>query len=125
MNEKKQHVLVVDDDSAVRSAVQGFLDMQGFTSETAKNGLEGLSKIGHTNYNAVILDYWMPGLNGMTMLRHIRLSHPSLPVVMITGHADGQVAAQARAAGAQACLSKPFDCLELVDALVQSVQTTR
>ena len=66
----------------------------------------------------MLLDYIMPEVNGLAVLSHIRQHHPSLPVVMMTGERDSQVAAQSLAAmGARACLFKPFDCHELEQVL--------
>ena len=68
-------------------------------------------------YDAIVLDYMMPGDNGLTVLQHIKRIYPDIPVVMLTGHTEGQVAAQALAAGAQVCLYKPVDCVEFIETL--------
>lgn len=106
----KKHILVVDDDPVLRTLFQALLEIYGYTSETAKNGGEAVIKLAGANYDAVLLDYMMPGITGLMVLQHIQQRHPSIPVGMITGHADGQVASQALAAGARACLYKPFGC---------------
>ncbi len=76
-------------------------------------------------FDAVILDYMMPGMNGLSVLRHIQQHVPSTPTVMITGHADSTVKAQALAEGATACLFKPFNCVELKQVLESSVGVTQ
>jgi len=108
-----KHILVVDDDSALRFLYQVLLKSYGYSSDTAENGRLALAKLTQTSYDAVLLDYMMPGISGLTVLQHLRQHHPAIPVVMITGHTDTQMAAQALAAGARACLYKPFDCRQL------------
>lgn len=112
-----KHILVVDDDPALRALFQVLLNSYGYSSDTAENGRWALTKLTHTSYDAVLLDYMMPGITGLTVLQHIQEHHPSTPVVMITGHIAGQVATLALAAGARACLYKPFDCKEFKEVL--------
>ena len=68
------------------------------------------TKLTQADYDAVLLDYMMPGITGLTVLQHIQQHHPSIPVVMITGHAGGQVASQALRPGPGPVSYKPFDC---------------
>ena len=119
----KKHILVVDDDPALRGLLQILLKTFGYTSDTAENGGEAMSKLAQTDYDAVLLDYMMPGITGLMVLQHIQQRHPFIPVVMITGHAGGQVASQALAAGARACLYKPFDCKEFENVLKSMLGT--
>ncbi|MBA3613977.1 MAG: response regulator, partial [Nitrospirales bacterium] len=100
------------------------LENYGYTSETAANGEEACTNLAQTNYDAVLLDYMMPGINGLTVLQHIQQQYPSLPVVMVTGHTGEQIAAQALMAGARACLYKPFNCIEFEGALACLLRTT-
>lgn len=102
------------------------LESTGHTVDTAENGWDGLTKLEHADYDVVLLDYMMPGITGLTVLQHIQERHPSVPVVMMTGHTSSQVAAQALAVGAQACLVKPVkpvDPVELDQALQCCVGT--
>ena len=113
----KKHILVVDDDPPLRTLFQALLESYGFTSDTADNGGEAITKLTRESYDAVLLDYMMPEITGLTVLRHIQQRYPSMPVVMLTGHTDSQVAVQALALGARACLYKPFDHRELKEVL--------
>jgi CheY-like chemotaxis protein len=117
----KKHILVVDDDPALRALYQVLLKSYGYSSDTAENGRFALTKLKQTSYDAVLLDYMMPGITGLTVLQHIQEHHPSTPVVMITGYIDGQMAARALAAGARACLYKPFDSKEFKEVLSELV----
>jgi len=120
---KNAHLLVVDDDPALRTLFQALLESYGYTSDTADNGGEALSKLARESYAAILLDYMMPGETGLTVLGHIQQHDPAIPVVMLTGHTDTQVAEQALAGGARACLYKPFDCQELKETMKRIIKT--
>jgi CheY-like chemotaxis protein len=64
---KKRHILVVDDDPSLRTLFAALLKSYGYTSETAENGEEALSKLARVPYDAVLLDYMMPGITGLTV----------------------------------------------------------
>jgi two-component system response regulator GlrR len=100
----RKHILVVDDDAALRSLLTMRLEYNGHTVEAAETGLDALNRLAYAD--AVHADY-----------DHMQLRYPGVPVVMMTGHAGGQVADQALAAGARVCLTKPFDSVELEQAL--------
>jgi len=113
---REKHILVIDDDPSIRDLIQALLENFGYTSDTAENGREAVAKLSQA-YDAIVLDYFMPDITGLTVLGHIRRTYPDIPVVMLTGHTEGQVAVQALAAGARTCLYKPFDCQELKEVL--------
>lgn len=119
----RKHILVVDDDAALLSLLKMRMESMGHTVDAAENGWDGLTKLEHANYDVVLLDYLMPGITGLTVLQYIQERHPSVPVVMMTGHTSSQVAAQALAAGARACLIKSVDRVELDQALQCCVGT--
>lgn len=118
-----KHILVVDDDIALLSLLKMRLESAGHTVDTAENGWDGLTRLEYADYDVVLLDYMMPGITGLTVLQHIQERHPSVPVVMMTSHTKSQVAAQALAAGARACLFKPIDRVELTQALQWGIGT--
>lgn len=107
----KKHLLIVDDDASLRTLFQILVETYGYTSDLAEDGEVAITKLTQTHYDAVLLDYMMPGMNGMTVLGHIQQCY-SMPVVMITGQTDDLMAAEAIEAGAKACLYKPFDCVD-------------
>jgi CheY-like chemotaxis protein len=118
-----KHILVVDDDAALLSLLKMRLESAGHTVDTTENGWDGLTRLEHADYDVVLLDYMMPGITGLTVLQHIQERHPSVSVVMLTSHTSSKVAAQVLAAGAQACLVKPVDRVELDRALQSCVGT--
>jgi len=122
MEEKR--ILIIDDDFAVRSLLRIRLENNGFVVMTAQNGWEGLTTLAHEEVHVVLLDYQMPGIDGLTVLNFMQQFFPAVPVVMMSGSGD-ELAPQALRAGAQACLSKPFQRGELDEALQSCVETAR
>jgi CheY-like chemotaxis protein len=118
-----KHILLVDDDAALRTLMKMRLERTGHRVDTAENGWDGLSKLEHADYDVVLLDYTMPGITGLAVLQHIQARHLSVPVVMMTGHTGSQVADQVLAGGARVCLVKPVDRAQLDEALQRCVGT--
>ena len=117
----KKYILVLDDDVAFLSMLKMRLKNTGYLVDTAETGWDGLTKLAHADYDVVLLDDLMPGITGLTVLQHIQVRRPSVPVVMMICHTHGQLSAQALAAGARACLVKPVDPVELDQALQRCV----
>jgi CheY-like chemotaxis protein len=103
-------VLVVDDSSTMRSIVRKILSASRFRMqvEEASEGIAALKQIASGHFELVILDYQMPGLNGLETLSEIKRKTPQVSVVLMTSGPDEALAERARAAGAAAFLRKPF-----------------
>ena len=106
MNKK---VLIIDDEENILTTLRGVLEDEGFTVESAKNGSLGLQKIKRFNPDAVLLDIWMPGDDGITVLEKIKKSTPDLGVIMMSGHGTVETAVKAIKLGAFDFLEKPID----------------
>ncbi|MCG8615640.1 MAG: sigma-54 dependent transcriptional regulator [Desulfobacterales bacterium] len=101
-------VLIVDDESTIIDSLEGILSDDGFEVFHAYNGYEALKKIETQSPDIVLLDIWMPGMDGIDTLKEIKKSNPSLPVVMITGHGSIESAVDATKSGAFDFLEKPL-----------------
>ena len=101
-------VLIVDDESTIIDSLEGILSDDGFEVIHAYNGYEALKKIDTYSPDIVLLDIWMPGMDGIDTLKEIKKNHPSLPVVMITGHGSIESAVDATKSGAFDFLEKPL-----------------
>jgi CheY-like chemotaxis protein len=103
-------VLVVDDSATMRSIIVKLLAASRFPLEIeeAQDGIEALKLIASGKFDLVLVDYNMPGLNGIETLMEIKRQHPAVRVVVMTSAQDGTVADRARTAGASAFLKKPF-----------------
>ncbi|MBU8849060.1 MAG: sigma-54 dependent transcriptional regulator [Desulfobacterales bacterium] len=101
-------VLIVDDEITIIESLEGILSDDGFEVMHAFNGYEALKKIEAESPDIVLLDIWMPGMDGIETLKEIKKIMPSLPVVMITGHGTIESAVDATKSGAYDFLEKPL-----------------
>jgi two-component system, NtrC family, nitrogen regulation response regulator NtrX len=101
-------VLIVDDETSIIESLEGILSDDGFEVIHAFNGYEALKKIETDSPDIVLLDIWMPGMDGIETLRAIKKKFPNIPVVMITGHGTIESAVDATKSGAYDFLEKPL-----------------
>jgi len=101
-------VLIVDDEVTIIESLEGILSDDGFEVMHAFNGYEALKKIETESPDIVLLDIWMPGMDGIETLKEIKKIAPNLPVVMITGHGTIESAVDATKSGAYDFLEKPL-----------------
>lgn len=104
-----RRILVVDDEPGIRQALGQLLEYEGFEVRTASGGVEGISEYEKFRPQLVFLDVKMAGLDGLEVLRRIRLIDGNAVVVMISGHATIQTAVEATQLGAYDILEKPLD----------------
>jgi two-component system nitrogen regulation response regulator NtrX len=104
-NEK---ILVVDDEPGVRSALEAILVDEGFRVECVGSGEDGLEAIRQDGYDAVLLDVWLPGIDGLETLTRIREQATDSEVVMISGHGTIDTAVRATKLGAFDFIEKPL-----------------
>lgn len=101
-------VLIVDDETTIIESLEGILSDDGFEVIHAFNGYEALKKIEADSPDIVLLDIWMPGIDGIETLKEIKKISPNLPVIMITGHGTIESAVDATKSGAYDFLEKPL-----------------
>ena len=104
-----QLVLGVDDEASIRRSLEGVLKDEGFPVVLAEDGESAIRLLMTTRPALVLLDIWMPGMDGLETLRKIKELHPDLPVVMVSGHATISTAIAATRLGAMDFLEKPLD----------------
>ena len=102
-------VLVIDDDPHVSEMLQDFLAELGYVADVATTGDEALRRVSVKRPDAVILDMHLPDTTGPELLARLRGLDSSLPIVMLSGDADDDVARRLLAAGASRYLQKPCD----------------
>jgi putative nucleotidyltransferase with HDIG domain len=106
---KPARVLVVDDETPVRTMMAAALERQGYTVELASGGREALAALELNNFNLVLTDIVMQDVDGIALLERIHALQPNLPVVMVTAVHDISVAIDAMRRGAYDYLLKPFE----------------
>src|SRR5436190_24046262 len=92
-----RRVLIVDDDPALLQALPAALRirMAAVTVDTADSAAAALERIAATDYDAIVTDIKMPGMDGVALLAEIRTRRPDTPILMITGHGEHDVAVRA------------------------------
>ena len=121
---EKTKVLVIDDEKVVLDSVNKILTDEGYDVETNLSGRDGLTEALHADYDIVLTDIRMPDIGGMKVLRDIKRSKPSLPVIMITGYASVQSSVQAMKLGAADYVEKPFTPDQLIKAVDTALETS-
>ncbi|MFC4638336.1 response regulator transcription factor [Deinococcus hohokamensis] len=101
-------ILVIDDDAGVRSLLQRGLSYEGYMVETAADGEAGLSAVRDRPPELVILDVMLPGLDGLEVLRRLRLADANLPVLMLTARDRPDEQVRGLEGGADDYVTKPF-----------------
>ena len=118
-----KRVLVIDDDAPVlRHFVVVLTQSQKYEITALRDGATALKTIEGKNFDAVLLDMAMPGVNGRELLRKIRERHPETPVIIITGVEDTRLAAESMQLGAFAYLHKPVGEEELLLTLDRALE---
>ena len=102
-------VLIVDDEAEIRESLETLLQLEGYETETAASGEEGLAKLGDHPFDLVLLDLALPDRNGIDLLPEIRALDPQISVIMITAYGTVEDAVRAMQSGATNFLQKPWD----------------
>ncbi len=121
----KDAILVVDDEAGVRSSLAGILGDEGYAVTAADSGEAGLAALEARRYDLVLLDVWLPGLDGLEVLRRIRERDSELPVVVISGHGTIETAVKAVRLGAQDFVEKPLSLEKTVLAVRNALRQRR
>jgi two-component system nitrogen regulation response regulator NtrX len=101
-------ILIVDDEPGIRQSLRGVFEDEGLSTETVSTGEECLKKIEQDSYDLVLLDIWLPGIDGLDTLRKVREKAPHTHVIMISGHATIATAVTATKLGAYDFIEKPL-----------------
>jgi two-component system nitrogen regulation response regulator NtrX len=115
----KHRILIVDDEPGIRDSLSGVLEDEGFLTNSAASGEECLDMLACSAFDAVLLDVWLPGMDGLEVLERIeRSTDPARPaVIMISGHASIESAVRATKSGAFDFLEKPLTIQKVVVAV--------
>jgi two-component system, NtrC family, nitrogen regulation response regulator NtrX len=118
------NILIVDDESAIRTSLQGALEDEGYRAATAHSGEQCLEALKKHAFEVVLLDIWLPGMDGLETLEKIKELEDSPAVIMISGHGTIETAVRATKLGAFDFLEKPLS-LEKTLILVKNALDSR
>ena len=109
-------ILTVDDSPSIRQMVRMVLGQAGYAVTEASDGSEGLEKARGQAFQLVVTDLNMPRMDGLSFIRELRSlpAYRGVPIVFLTTESDGELKAQAKAAGATGWMTKPFQKEQLV-----------
>ena len=113
----EETILVVDDEEKIRTTLRGVLSDEGFRVLDTDGTLQILDLVASERPQLVILDIWMPQIDGIELLERMKVQQPELPVIVISGHGTIETVVRATQLGATDFLEKPFS----IDTLLRSV----
>jgi two-component system nitrogen regulation response regulator NtrX len=118
-------ILVVDDETSILRSLEGILSDEGFETICAESGPRALEKTEDTIPDLVLLDIWMPDMDGIEVLTKIKEQYPFLPVIMMSGHGSIETAVKATKQGAYDYIEKPLSIEKLLLAINNAIDYHR
>ena len=115
------NILVVDDEAVIREGMRRILESEGFRVETSASGRAAVEKIQEREFDVVITDLKMPGMDGIEVLKAIKILQPDVPVIIITGYATVDTAVEAMKNGAFDYIAKPFTSEQITEKVQKSI----
>jgi len=110
-------ILIVDDEEELVSTLGERLALRGFQIESATSGEDALRLVGKNDFNVLIVDVKMPGIDGLELTASVKHDKPELPVILLTGHGSVGEAERGMRVGAFEYVMKPID----IDALIEKI----
>jgi two-component system nitrogen regulation response regulator NtrX len=120
----RESILIVDDEGGVRSSLVGILGDEGYQAEAVESGEACLQALDGRRYDLLLLDVWLPGMDGIDTLARVRTLDPELPVVVMSGHGSIETAVKAVRMGALDFVEKPLS-LERILVVVKNALRQR
>jgi len=118
-------LLIVDDEPSILQSLGGLLSDEGFEVTTAANGYEALKIVDVESPDLVLLDIWMPGIDGLETLKEIKKENPNIQVIIITGHGTIETAVKATKLGAYDLIEKPLSIDKVIVAINNALNFRR
>lgn len=121
----KEKLLIIDDEAGIRSSLKGILEDEGYTVKAAEAGEKGLSILNAEPFDLVLLDIWLPEMNGIDVLQEIQKHILPIQVIMISGHGSVESAVKATKLGAFDYLEKPLSLEKVVLTVKNALKQSR
>lgn len=124
-NPQEAHILVVDDEGAIRYSISKTLQRLGYQVHTAETGEEALEMMQRQEYDVVLTDIRMPGLTGVELLARIKEEAPDAVVILLTGYASLETAIESLRLGAHDYLVKPSSSQDIRNSVAEGLERAR
>lgn len=115
-------ILVIDDEAPIRETLKDILEYEKYKVTTAEDGAKGLQLLQRGNFDVVLCDVKMPGIDGMELLDKVQILAPDVPMIMISGHGNVEMAIEATRKGAFDFITKPPDLNRLLITIRNAVE---
>jgi two-component system nitrogen regulation response regulator NtrX len=118
-------ILVIDDEQGIRTTLSNILEDEGHETVSCESGEEAMTRFAREDFDLALLDIWLPGVDGLTVLERLKASAPGVPVIMISGHANVDTAVKATRLGAFDFLEKPLSLERVLLTVNHALSTTK
>jgi two-component system nitrogen regulation response regulator NtrX len=127
VEEKMGDILITDDERDIRELISDILRDEGFTTRLASNSDQCMAEIGREAPSLMILDIWLKDsrMDGIDILKAVRRDHPEIPIVIISGHGNIEIAVAAIKQGAYDFIEKPFNIDQLMVVIKRAMEASR
>ena len=119
------NILIVDDESSIRESLQGVLEDEGYKASAVDSGEACLEMLRNKSFDVILLDIWLPGMDGLEALERIRENEDAPEVVVISGHATIETAVRATKLGAFDFLEKPLSVERTLILIKNAIETRK
>jgi DNA-binding NtrC family response regulator len=120
--EKKEKLLIIDDDKFILNVFSRILQKQGYTVDAAETAQEALEKLNNKNYDLALIDVKLPDMNGTNLISKLNSIDPNMIKIVITGFPSIEDATEVMDKGATAYLVKPVKSEELVELIAKKLE---
>jgi two-component system response regulator HydG len=120
---KKMRILLIDDDEWIRDSMSLFFESEGCSLRALETAEEGLEELKRQPYEIIIVDYRLPGMDGLEFLKRIKETHPNALKILITAYGSKDVFMKAGETGIDDFIDKPFTVETIEDVLFHLLET--
>jgi DNA-binding NtrC family response regulator len=114
---KDMKILLIDDDEWIRDSLSLFFEFEPCVFQALETAEQGLKELETKDYDIIILDYRLPGMNGLEFLKRIQQTHPEVIKILITAYGSKEIFSQAIELGVHDFIDKPFSTKAIEDSL--------
>lgn len=118
-------LLLIDDEKGFVTTLAKRLSKRNIQATQAYSGREGIQAMRKAEYDVAVLDLKMEDMDGLEVLKILKIMAPEMPVIMLSGHASAEAAQNGIKAGAFDYLTKPYDLKDMIDVIIRAVQPGR